>query len=213
MYQQDGVTPARLGYGTYLVAVRIPSTTAASFDDLDPNVAFGAFTYQKDKSGDTNNPYRELDLAEISRWGHPKGKPVCDEVIDPRLCEQNTQFTLQRWNAHTENLHRYTIAPGVKEVTLVMEWPGAQKPVTFRQYNGLFTLAALESQKPEAAHTWTTSEAQNPYVPASGCQRFHLNLWQGKHRENGKDIQGDYPPPTNGQPQEIIVTNFEYKAL
>lgn len=59
---------------------------------MDPNVAFGAFTYERDRTGTTSNPGRELDLAEISRWGRQDGVP-CRNI--PQLCTANAQFTLQ----------------------------------------------------------------------------------------------------------------------
>jgi hypothetical protein len=62
---------------------------------MDPTVAFGAFTYERDGTGDTKNPNRELDLAEISRWGR-RDNAACR--IDPQaLCEGNSQFALQLW--------------------------------------------------------------------------------------------------------------------
>ena len=47
-------------------------------DGLDPNVAFGAFTDEKEQTGTDQNPAREIDLAEISRWGHPAAQGRSD---------------------------------------------------------------------------------------------------------------------------------------
>lgn len=70
MFHAGGRTEANLGYGRYLVTAKV--LTSSSWATLDPNVAFGAFTYERFGNGSTGappNPNRELDLAEISRWG------------------------------------------------------------------------------------------------------------------------------------------------
>jgi hypothetical protein len=201
---------AKLGYGTYLVAAKVLS--APTWGELDTNGAFGAFTYERLKTGDTNNPYRELDLAEISRWGRVGAD--C-RIQPPVLCEGNAQFALQLWddnkgNTQLPNVNRYTIG-NTNEITLVMIWTGAQQPVTFRQYNGLHTLDMLPATP---ANEWTkggsdggkTPTGRNAWVPADGCQQFHLNLWMGNFSEAVKGIN---PPPASVQ--EIVVTNFEYK--
>lgn len=205
--RKDG-TRAHLGYGTYLVSAKLRT---GSWDTLDPNLAFGAFTYQAKEVPNVvqnvANPRRELDLAEISTWGRPDSR-VCRDT--PKLCAggTNAQFALQIWTeggSDFPNVRRYTIGAGVKEITLVMIWPGAKTPVTFRQYNGLFTLDTLPAK---ADNEWVTSPDQNKYIPDDGCQLFHLNLWQGAFQVGAKDYSPNPPPAA---PQEIIVTKFEYK--
>jgi hypothetical protein len=195
----DG-TVAHFGYGTYLVTATIK--TAPSWDAMDPNVAFGAFTYERDKTGTTSNPGREIDLAEVSRWGRVDGQP-CRNI--PLLCTGNSQFTLQIWNDLPANLHRYTISQPGPTITLVMEWTGANQPVTFKQFNGVKTLSDDLSNP---ANTWTTAADQNPYIPASNCEQFHLNFWMGNQPES----KGSYNPPP-ASPQEVVVTNFQFKPL
>jgi hypothetical protein len=190
---------ANLGYGTYLVTAKVK--TASSWSALDPNVAFGAFTYERNRTGTASNPGRELDLAEVSRWGHASGT-TCR--ISPReLCPGNSQFTIQNWDAQADNLHRYTINE-VGTITLVMKWTGANQPVTFSQYDGAYTLDTVGAATP--ANTWTTAANQNQFIPADGCQQFHLNLWMG----NFTDARNGYNPPPNGV-QEVVVTNFQYR--
>jgi hypothetical protein len=81
---------------------------------MDPNVAFGVFTYEQEKNGTGVNPNRELDLAEVSRWGY-SGAGTCANL--PVLCSGNSQFTLQDYTAERinlakySNINRYTIAP------------------------------------------------------------------------------------------------------
>jgi hypothetical protein len=202
---------AKLGYGTYLVAARVK--TAASWDAMDPNVAFGVFTYERVGTGDTKNANRELDLAEVSRWGRRDGE-ACPARPNPPLCDGNAQFTYQYWEADKKpivgggevlpNLHRYTVL-GTNEITLVMVWPGAQQQVTFRQYRGLHTLASLPACPSEDCVEWKFPADRNPWVPADGCQQFHLNLWMGNY---ARASNGFNPPPASRQ--EVVVTNFEY---
>jgi hypothetical protein len=198
--QNSDGSQANLGFGTYLVSMRIK--TAPSWSQLDPNVALGLFTFQKDKSNDENNPYREIDLAEISKWGDP-----CSAL--PWVCAMggNAQFALQIYDRNRLNVHRYTIADSVQEITLVMEWTAAHQPVTFKQYNGLFTLENLPS---DPDNMFPSSEDVNKFVPDSDCQRFHMNFWMGNF---GKTVDGLNPGPSNGQPQDVVITNFQYQPI
>jgi hypothetical protein len=201
--QNSDGTQANLGFGTYLVSMRVKS--APSWSQLDPHTALGLFTFQKDKTGDENNPYREIDLAEVSRWGDP-----C--TASPSwLCEGNAQFAIQKWNipgpGDPRNVKRYTIADNVPEITLVMKWTAAQQPVTFKQYNGRFT---LETLPPNPDNMFTTAEAQNRFIPDSDCQRFHMNFWMGNF---GRAVNALNPGPKNGQPQDVVITNFQYQPI
>jgi hypothetical protein len=201
-----GGSQANLGYGDYLVTARVK--TATSWATLDPNAAFGAFTFERigtGSGGPSINPHREIDLAEISRWGwdHTGNCPFSGNSAP--LCNGNAQFTLQPWNSESANLHRYTIQDGIDTITLVMQWHGANQPVTFSQYDGAFTFATLPAT-PD--NTWTTSSDQNQYVPATNCERFHLNFWMGNY---GAAVNGVNPPPSI-LPQEVVVTNFEFRV-
>ncbi len=205
LVQNSDGTQANLGFGTYLVSMKIKNDES-SWSQLDPNVALGLFTYQKDKSNDENNPYRELDLAEISRWGNPQGTPFEECKLSPKyLCEGNAQFALQLWDHSPLNVHRYTIADNVQEITLVMEWTAANQPATFKQYNGRFT---LETLPPNPDNVFTSPETQTRFIPDSDCQRFHMNFWMGNYAET-KD--GLNPGPK--KPQEAVITNFQYQPI
>ncbi len=204
MFNKDG-SEANLGYGDYLVSATIK--TAPSWGELDPNVAFGVFTFERigtGSSGPPVNPYREIDLAELSRWGwnHTGECPFKGNELP--LCQGNAQFTLQPWNSIPQNLHRYSVGTGAKHVTLVMHWHGADQPVTFDQYDGGYNFGNLPAT---ANETWTTSGTQNQYVPATHCERFHLNLWMGNYRQ-AKD---GYNPPPRTVPQEVVVSNFQFR--
>jgi hypothetical protein len=225
-----GMEEANLGYGRYLVTAKV--LTTSSWATLDPNVAFGAFTYERLGNGSTgspSNPNRELDLAEISRWGwDQKPQTVCPNTgISAPLCKGNAQFTLQSWDKSDvpippetvpkwTNLNRYTINPNVQTITLVMTWPGANQPVTFDQYDGAVTFEDLPSQP---NHTFTSVAAQNMFVPATNCERFHLNLWMGFFANpdakavtecQARNENCPPNPPPSTLPQEVVVTNFEF---
>lgn len=205
MFGANG-SPANLGYGKYLVTAT--AKTASTWDALDLNAAFGVFTFERigtgAGTGTMNNPSREIDLAEISHWGWPPNDSSCPKQTDPpQLCQGNAQFTLQNWwENKADNVHRYSIAKTAQTVTLVMTWRGQSQPVTFQQYNGSFTLKNLPAK---AANQWTTSSDQNIFVPATNCERFHLNLWMGNYRGN---VSPHLPPKT--LPYEVVVTNFEF---
>jgi hypothetical protein len=208
---------AKLGFGTYLVSAKV--LTASSWNAMDPNVAFGVFTYERDGTGDTNNPNREIDLAEVSRWGR-RDNETC-RIKPDALCEGNSQYALQVWWAGRDdarhelpNVKRYTIPDAQNDITLVMIWEAANTPVTFRQYNGRHTLATIAGATP--SFEWITPPGggnagnRNPWIPGDGCQQFHLNFWQG-NATDPKPEPGINPPPAS--PQEIVITEFEYKPL
>jgi len=106
MFDQNN-NEANLGYGNYLVTAKLTMPGSSSFDALDPNVAFGVFTYERlgpfpyeKKTGTPENPQRELDLAEISRWGHARGTTCTFHDRDgnfdtSRLCPGDAQFALR----------------------------------------------------------------------------------------------------------------------
>ena len=192
--------PARFGYGKYLVSAKI---TKGTFSALDPNVCFGLFTYEFEKTGDSNNPNREIDLAEISRFGFRDGDSC--QMHYQTQCQGNAQFTLQDWMQTQNNVHRYSLNDS-GAVTLTMEWNAQGTPVTFKQYNGTFNLTTVDQQTP--SNHWTTTNAQNKFIPSEdGCQRFMMNLWL---IFANPDKGGTYPPPTDGNPWEVIVTRFQY---
>ena len=212
MFNSDSdMSPANLGYGDYLVTAKIK--TAATWSQLDPNVTFGAFTFERfgtegDATGDTNNPFRELDPAEISRWGF-NGSNDCKTVDNSRLCTGNAQFTVQNWEA-PKNIKRYNIVSTGDTVPLVMRWHAAHQPVTFEQYDGSFSLATLPGSP---SFSWKTDDDQNPYIPATNCERFHLNLWNGGIGYVPAKPAPQYAPPPSALPYEVVVTNFEFKPL
>jgi hypothetical protein len=136
-----------LGYGEYRIH------TTGRIDDLDPQAVFGLFTWDSD-----TQPYqREMDAAELSRWGIGS---------DPL----NAQFVLQPFS-QSGNRERFTmtLADGDSDVTFLMKWePGK---VTFSAWHGhhfgVPPPADLIHEK-----VFTSG------VPEPGRERFRFNLWR-----------------------------------
>lgn len=202
VYKQGGKTPAGMGYGTYLVTAKMISGSP-DFGSLDRNVALGLFTYQQQREDALANPYRELDLAEISKWGAPPNS----NVLDPRLLVGNAQFAVQLWDKNPANVQRYTIN-NVKEATWVMVWSGGGQPVKFMQFDGAYNINNFP-QYDAAQNKYTTTAAQNNFIPSDGCQRFHMNLWMGNYG-SAEQINKHHPGPSNGQTHDVAITNFQY---
>jgi hypothetical protein len=171
------------GYGVYLVA----ASTNDSFDKLGMNGAFGAFTYREDEDNSQTNKHHELDMIEASRWGNPS---------DPT----NAQFTLQPWQYIDTNVHRITIDKGVRDITLVMNWPGAGTAVTFAVYYGIYDFANLP---PSPAISWKVTDPNNKVcVPTAACQTVHFNLW--------REPPGTVTP---SGPQEVVIKKFQFRPI
>jgi hypothetical protein len=234
MFNSDG-SEANLGYGDYLVTARLVGRHWAG---LDPNMAFGLFLYENPPTGGPGtslNPNREMDLAELSRWGWnhtgtcpigvPPNDPLNGNFPNKTLCNGDAQFALQLIGNGNETqgplmVDRYDIGQN-DEVTLVMRW--REKKVTFEKYNGTHSLNNL-NQPPN--NPWgadpnivptppifkteprATLNSLGEFVPqhtANSCERFHINFWFGNYSAG----QNANPPPRS--PQEVIITNFEFR--
>jgi len=215
MFHADG-TQANLGYGDYLVTAELRSPQNANFSTFDPNVALGMFTYERPATGSQGNVAREIDLAEISRWGWDHESPAdCPftgtqgQFDKSTLCQGNAQFALQDFTQAPGMVKRYD-AGNTNKVTLVMRWRADQ--VTFEKYNGAHTLDNLPTQE---KFEWTTPAALKGFVPTPGCQRFHINLWLGNFYDTNWNPLAPFAPhagPTNGQEVEVVITNFEFST-
>jgi hypothetical protein len=76
------------GYGTYRLRV------ASGLDTLSPALVFGFFTYSSFSSHVAN---REIDFAEVSRWGVPSDAQDAQFVIQPADTEGNLKrFSLNQ---------------------------------------------------------------------------------------------------------------------
>ncbi|MEZ4821535.1 MAG: hypothetical protein R2942_03625 [Ignavibacteria bacterium] len=123
--------------------------------------------FQNDKTGAPQNPYRELDLAEISRWGL---RPAV--MLTLKTAEGNAQFAVQEWDNFV-NLKRYSINEGVKEITVMGN--GQMQIPLLHFHNMTESLRSIIFGKAEQ-YLYDNSFT-NPFIPADGCQLFHMNLW------------------------------------
>jgi hypothetical protein len=137
------------------------------------------------------NGHRELDMVENVY-----------NTLDPNDKTTNAQFTLQPYQELNGNVHRFTSNDN-GQMTLVMDWKGANEPVKFEEFNGTYNFSDLPAT-PNVK--WTTGNGQNgtpnqnPFIPDNGQQTFHLNLWWAW-----------WTGTTPTTPQTVTVTNFEYK--
>ncbi len=145
----------------------------------------GEYTaYFADRS--LTNQHREIDMSEVVR-----------NFLNRSDRDTDNQFTLQPFWLKDKNVHRYTLKKDQSSMTVVMNWTGGNKPVTFSEYDGIYNLSDLPATP---TVTWTTDSQQNIYIPNSYQQTFHLNLWvnPGAHL------------PEKPKPDEVTVTNFQY---
>lgn len=209
-------TQANLGYGDYLVAAEIVKPRNATFATYDPNVALGMFTFERPATGSSNNAAREIDLAEISRWGWNHITPAAcpftgtyRQFNNMTLCQGNAQFALQEYTQHSGMVMRYDIGQTDK-ITLVMRWREGQ--VTYEKYNGIHK---LDNLPPRDRFAWTTPPELRDFVPTPGCERFHINLWLGNFYDTNWNHLREYAPhagPTDGQEVEVVIRNFEFQT-
>ena len=122
----------------------------------------GEYTaYFADRS--LTNQHREIDMSEVVR-----------NFLNRSDRDTDNQFTLQPFWLKDKNVHRYTLKKDQSSMTVVMNWTGGNKPVTFSEYDGIYNLSDLPATP---TVTWTTDSQQNIYIPNSYQQTFHLNLW------------------------------------
>ena len=155
-------------------------------EDLDPNLTFGAFTW--DDFGDPDpanpNPNREIDF-EDSRWGAPGAV-------------ENSQFVVQPWH-FSGNLHPY-VMPDLSadpRLTRYMRW--TPQAIEFMTATGVH----LPDHVPpnEIIETWRfdADPAAGRLVPRPGQARWRFNLWINHGGQ-----------PDSGQPAEVIVSDFRH---
>lgn len=168
-----------LGYGTYSFE------TSSRQDVLDPNVTFGAYTWDSfgdDESGADAN--REIDF-EDSRWGNVGAAFNAQMVIQPFGVPGNREY--------------YAIPDlsGDPTLTRWFTWQAGQ--VDF--------VAARGSHEPgtdpggDLIHDWSYAHdpASGHYVPTEGRESFRFNLWLNQ------------PGGTsNGQGAEVVITGFNF---
>ena len=182
-YSSEVILQDNLGFGTY--AFKTNSRT----DTMDQNAVLGMFTW--DPYGDDVNSgaskNREMDI-EDSRWGVPAGP--------------NTQYVVQPFNV-SGNRSQFSLPNlgGSAVLTRVFHWqPGYADFVTLAgdQPSGFYLAAPAD-------FTYSTDSALSHYVPGSGRENIHINLWL--NNASGPAA------PSNGQPVEVVITGFEFTPL
>ena len=214
MFLSDGTTQANLGYGDYLVTAEIVKPANATFATYDPNVALGMFTYERPATGSSKNAAREIDLAEISRWGWNHVTPAdCPfkgtqgQFDNMTLCLGSAQFALQDYTKKSGLVKRYDAGP-TNKITLVMKWRKGE--VTFEKYDGIHKLNKQLATQPH----WEWKDNQENFVPTPGCARFHINLWLGNFYDPNWNQLPRFSPhvgPIDGEEVEVVIKNFEFR--
>jgi hypothetical protein len=171
-----------LGYGTYVVQ------TNSRVGQLDPMVAFGAFTW--DAFGDDTvgpTPNRELDF-EDARFGF---------AADPT----SSQFVVQPFNAPNQ-LVRYTLPDLSADpaLTRIMVW--TPTGIRFIAVRGHHTADDFDPQDVIAEWLYTGS------IPDPGRAAFRFNLWP-----SNVVVGGTVPEPSSGLAQEVIVSGFFFTPV
>jgi hypothetical protein len=197
LMKDSGGNIVSLTYGDYLVTAKSVSST--NFQALDTNVALGMFTYERygqPPAGAANcdgncrnfpwptfgfsaNPSREIDLAEISRWGWDQTTGSCPfnnrnpvgQFNLTVLCKGNAQFAIQDFSQMANSVQRYDIGSS-QEVTLVLRLK--KDSVKFEKYKGSYTLNTLPSAM-EA--DWITPQPLT--IPQSGNLYVLLPVGKG----------------------------------
>jgi hypothetical protein len=169
-----------LGYGTYSYQ------TTSSLSNLDPNLTFGAFTwdsYGDDPGVDTQ---REIDF-EDGRWGNAGNQTNAQEVVQPYQV--------------TGNLHRYSI-PNATDPSLTRFFTWTPNSIQFVALQGLQNISGYPASSVIDQLNYTTDSSSGHYVPTKGREQFRFNFWIN----NGG-------APSNGQPADVVISNFAFKPL
>ncbi|SPM41081.1 Mycobacterium numidiamassiliense ORFan [Mycobacterium numidiamassiliense] len=192
-----------LGYGDYVLTVR--ANEPKQFGAFEPNVCFGAFTYQFGISTEETNQHREIDMLETLSYGSQLRKPGT-----------NAQFTLQP--AIDTVINRFPIPADCSVVTL---WLRRQDPEVVGSwdtglfiFNGSYSLEQIRSGKiPQSIHNWlpTTSaggKERLPHHTPESRERLHINLYLTSTQVPSHPA--GFPPQN---PHSVILTRFEFAEL
>lgn len=169
-----------VGYGTYWF------TTESQPASLDPNLTFGAFTWDSycDDVTIPAWPNREIDF-EDSRWGN---------AGDPN----NAQVVVQPWQVGG-NVVRYYTPPLFPSPTLTRFFTWRPGRIDFGVARGLHAPCVLPAGDVIHRSSYLHNPALGHRVPPAGREQFRLNLWIN---------QGG--APQNGQTAEVIVSDFRF---
>lgn len=166
-----------LGYGTYWF------TTDSRQDLLDPNLTFGAFTW--DSFGGYFN--REIDF-EDSRWGNPNSTTDSDVVVQPYGTPGNLfKFKLPDLSSNST-------------LTRFMDWQPNE--ITFSVEHGLVTPCGTPTPNSVFHHVYLDNPSANHFVPDEGDAQFRFNLWINTGSA-----------PANGQTATVVISDFRFTPM
>ncbi len=168
------------GHGTYSF------TTETEIEDLDANATFAGFLWDA-YGDDTSIPgslHREID-CEDSRWNEPTEPTTSQFVVQPY--------------AVVGNLMRYTVSElsSAPTLTRFIRW----EPTRIRFVAALGAKPLHAVQPADIVEDWTYAHDPgiNHRVPATGRERFRLNLWLNDALPHA---------PHAGQEVEVVVSDF-----
>ncbi|MGE3173477.1 MAG: hypothetical protein AB7O97_12705 [Planctomycetota bacterium] len=179
-WSSEVVLQGDVGHGTYWF------TTESQVGLLDPNLTFGAFTW--DSFGDDATipawPHREIDF-EDSRWGNG-GDPNSSQVVVQPFTQPG-------------NVVRYDTPPLGAAPTLTRFFHWAPDRIEFRVALGAHSPGTLAGATVLHASDYVHDPAVGHRVPPAGRQQFRFNFWIN---------QGG--APLDGQTAEVVVSDFRY---
>jgi len=173
-----------LGYGTYSFQ------TNSRLDDLDPNVTFGAYTwdpYGDDESG--ASPAREIDF-EDARWGEAGDPTNAQMVVQPHgIAGNKERYTIPDLSADAALTRFFTWQPDGIEFVAV---EGHHTPFDYSDTDVIHRYVYPDDadvKYPDADH----------FVPTEGRESFRFNLWLYESSA-----------PARGEPVEVVITDFSF---
>lgn len=169
-----------VGYGTYWF------TTESQAGSLDPNLTFGAFTWDSHCDDTTIPawPNREIDF-EDSRWGNPN---------DPH----SSQVVVQPWSV-PGNVVRYATPNLGPNPTLTRFFTWRRNRIDFAVATGRHSPCTMPAANVLHQSTYVHNPAVGHLVPPAGREKFRFNLWINTGGA-----------PSNGQPTEVIISDFRF---
>ena len=179
-YSSEVVLMDDTGYGTYWF------TTETQVGMFDPNVVFGAFTWDPhcDDGSIPTWPNREIDF-EDSRWGNASDPTSSQVVVQPYQ--------------DPGNLIRYTTPPLTQSATLTRYFDWTADRIRFGVAPGKLSPGSFTATTPIHTSVYVHNPSAGRRVPPAGRQRFRFNLWASQGLA-----------PSNGQSAEVIISDFRY---
>jgi hypothetical protein len=179
-YSSEVVLLEELGYGTYWF------TSESEVDTLDPNLTFGAFTWDPfcDDVTIPEWPNREIDF-EDGRWGNAGDPTNAQVVVQPY------------WIGG--NLIRYRTPLLAPSLSLTRFFTWRPDRIDFGCATGIESPGSFASSNILHQSTYTHDPAAGRRVPPAGREQFRFNLWIN---------QGG--APGNQQTAEVIIRDFRF---